>query len=226
MTPTRVLIVDDHGLFAEAIRLTLDANGVEVVGIANTVEEGLDAVHRLRPEVALVDIGLPDGSGIDLGERILAERPETKVIALSALGDPRAVRDALRVGFHGYIIKDTSISRFITAIEAVLGGEVVVPRALAPRVAGKQSSDEEAVALLVDQLTPRERQVLELLVEGASGQAIARALGISPNTVRTHVQNVLTKLQVRSRLEAATFAVRHRIVPMPNQDRRSAPALF
>lgn len=219
MTPTRILIVDDHALFAEAIRLTLDAQGVDVVGIVHTVEEGLEAVHRLRPDVALVDIGLPDGSGLVLGERILEDLPETKVVALSALGDPRAVRDALKIGFHGYIIKDTSISRFVSAIEAVLSGEVVVPRALAPRVAGKQSSDEQAVALLVDQLTPRERQVLELLVEGASGQTIARTLGISPNTVRTHVQNVLTKLQVRSRLEAATFAVRHRIVPLPPQDR-------
>lgn len=219
MTPTRILIVDDHALFAEAIRLTLEAQGVDVVGIVHTVEEGLEAVHRLRPDVALVDIGLPDGSGLALGERILEDLPETKVVALSALGDPRAVRDALKIGFHGYIIKDTSISRFVSAIEAVLSGEVVVPRALAPRVAGKQSSDEQAVALLVDQLTPRERQVLELLVEGASGQTIARTLGISPNTVRTHVQNVLTKLQVRSRLEAATFAVRHRIVPLPPQDR-------
>jgi two-component system nitrate/nitrite response regulator NarL len=219
MTPTRILIVDDHALFAEAIRLTLEAQGVDVVGIVHTVEEGLEAVHRLRPDVALVDIGLPDGSGLVLGERILEDLPETKVVALSALGDPRAVRDALKIGFHGYIIKDTSISRFVSAIEAVLSGEVVVPRALAPRVAGKQSSDEQAVALLVDQLTPRERQVLELLVEGASGQTIARTLGISPNTVRTHVQNVLTKLQVRSRLEAATFAVRHRIVPLPPQDR-------
>jgi two-component system, NarL family, nitrate/nitrite response regulator NarL len=219
MTPTRILIVDDHALFAEAIRLTLDAHGVDVVGIVHTVEEGLEAVHRLRPDVALVDIGLPDGSGLALGERILEDLPETKVVALSALGDPRAVRDALKIGFHGYIIKDTSISKFVNAIEAVLSGEVVVPRALAPRVAGKQTSDEQAVALLVDQLTPRERQVLELLVEGASGQTIARTLGISPNTVRTHVQNVLTKLQVRSRLEAATFAVRHRIVPLPPQDR-------
>ena len=224
MTSTRVLIVDDHALFAEAIRLTLGAHGVEVVGIANTVEEGMSSIRRHRPDVALVDIGLPDGSGLALGERVLAECPETKVIALSALGDPRAVRDALRIGFHGYIIKDTSISRFITAIEAVLGGEVVVPRALAPRVAGKQTSEEEAVSLLVDQLTPRERQVLELLVEGASGQTIAATLDISPNTVRTHVQNVLTKLQVRSRLEAATFAVRHRIVPLPHQDRQSASA--
>lgn len=223
MTTARILVIDDHALFAEAIRLALEAHGFTVVGIVHSVEEALPAVHRLRPDLALVDIGLPDGSGLTLGQRILQESLETQVVALSALEDPRVVREALRAGFQGYIIKDTSISRFIQAIETVLSGEVVVPRTLAPRVAGMQSSEEEAVALLVDQLTPRELEVLELLVEGASGQSIARSLGISPNTVRTHVQNVLTKLQVNSRLEAATFAVRHRIMGGPyRQERRLA----
>jgi two-component system nitrate/nitrite response regulator NarL len=219
MTTARVLIIDDHVLFAEAIRLTLEANGITVVGIVNTVEEALPAVRRLRPDLALVDIGLPDGSGLTLGQRILQES-ETQVVVLSALEDPRAVREALQVGFHGYIIKNTPISRFVEAVEAVLSGEVVVPRMLAPRVAGMRSSEEEAVALLVGQLTPRELEVLELLVEGANGQSIARSLGISPNTVRTHVQNVLTKLQVNSRLEAATFAVRHGIVGSPYREER------
>ena len=224
MTSTRGLIIDDHALFAEAIRLTLEDHGILVVGIAHSVEEALPAVHRLRPDLTLVDIGLPDGSGLTLGKRILQEGHATRVVALSALEDARAVREALRAGFQGYIIKDTPISSFIRAIEAVLSGEVVVPRTLAPRVAGMRSSEEEAVALLVDQLTPKEREVLELLVQGASGQSIARSLGISPNTVRTHVQNVLTKLQVRSRLEAATFAVRHRIVAVPHQERHTADA--
>lgn len=224
MTTTRVLIIDDHVLFAEAIRLTLEVRDVTVVGIVLTVEEALPAVHRLRPDLVLVDIGLPDGSGLTLGQRILQESLETKVVALSGLEDPWAVREALRAGFHGYIVKDTSIPRFIHAIEAVLSGEVVVPRTLAPRVAGMRSSEEEAAALLMAQLTSREREVLALLVEGVSGQGIARTLGISPNTVRTHVQNVLTKLQVRSRLEAAAFAVRHRIVAVPHEERRTVGA--
>ena len=222
MTTARILIIDDHVLFAEAIRLTLEAQGMTVVGIINSVKEALPAVRRLSPDLALVDIGLPDGSGLTLGQRIL-EEVETQVVVVSALEDPRAVREALQAGFQGYIIKNTPISRFVEAVEAVLSGEVVVPRTLAPRVAGMRSSEEEAVALLVDQLTPRELEVLGMLVEGASGQSIARALGISPNTVRTHVQNVLTKLQVNSRLEAATFAARHGIVDGAyRQERRAA----
>jgi two-component system nitrate/nitrite response regulator NarL len=209
----RIFLVDDHALFGEAIRLALEEHGMTVVGIAHSVEEGLSAVRALRPDLALIDIGLPDGSGLTLGQRILEEKgSNTLVVALSALADPRVVREALQVGFHGYIIKDTPIPRFIQAIDAVLAGEVVMPRTLSARVAGVQSAEERAVSLLAGQLTRREREVLGLLVEGASGQSIARTLGISPNTVRTHVQNVLTKLQVNSRLEAATFAVRHRIL--------------
>lgn len=220
MKIARVLIIDDHALFAEAIRLTLEKHGVAVVGIAPSVEEALPAVHGLRPDLALVDIGLPDGDGLALGARILQEAPGTQVVALSALEDPRAVREALRLGFDGYIIKDTPVPRFLQAIEAVLSGEAVVPRTLAARMAGRRTPEEEAVALLADQLTPREREVLELLVEGAGGQEIARILAISPNTVRTHVQNVLTKLQVRTRLEAAAFAVRHGLV-LTSQERRT-----
>jgi two-component system nitrate/nitrite response regulator NarL len=171
--------------------------------------------------MAVVDIGLPDQSGLVVGRTLLHEYPDMKVLALSALDDPAAVREALRAGFHGYVVKDTPVERFMNAVEAVLSGQVVVPPVLAPRVAGARSAEEETVTLLVSQLTPRERQVLQLLVEGASGQAIAHALGISPNTVRTHVQSVLTKLQVRSRLQAASFAIRHGVVAGPGQQRRA-----
>lgn len=219
MTKARVLVVDDHMLFAEAIRLALETNGVEVVGIVGSGEEALRAVRRLSPDLVLIDIGLPDQSGLVVGRTLLHEHPNVKVLALSALDDPRAVREALRLGFHGYVVKDTPVARFIQAVDAVVGGQVVVPPLLAPRIAGARSAEEETVALLANQLTPREREVLELLVEGASGQIIAHSLGISPNTVRTHVQSVLTKLQVGSRLEAATFAVRHGIVAGPGQRR-------
>jgi two-component system nitrate/nitrite response regulator NarL len=223
-TPARVLIVDDHVLFAEAVRMALEANGFAVVGVVPTLEEGAEAVGRLAPDLVLLDIGLPDGSGIALGEAILREHPRTHVVALSALTDARTVREALQTGFHGYVVKDTPIARLVQSMKSVLAGEVVVPRAVSPRVAGMQTSEEEAVSLLVDQLTAREREVLALLVEGSSGKMIARALGISPNTVRTHVQNVLTKLQVSSRLEAATFAVRHRVVGRPHPDGPARPA--
>ena len=223
MSP-RVLLVDDHTLFAEAIRLAIETRGMEVVDVVHTAEHALPAVRRFRPDLVLVDIGLPDGSGLVVGEAILEEVPDTKVMVLSALDDPNTVREALRVGFHGYIMKNTSVARLMQAIEAALGGEVVVTRALATRVAGARSAEEQAVELSAGQLTRREREVLALLVDGASGRSIAQALEISPNTVRTHVQSILTKLQVRSRLEAASFAVRHRIVDGPRAVRRASGA--
>lgn len=182
-----------------------------VVGAATTGEAAMRAVRGSCPDLVLVDIGLPDRSGLAVGKAILEECPDTKVLALTAVDDPRTVREALRSGFHGYVVKDTPVEKFVQAVETVIGGQIVVPSRLASRVAGARTTEEEAVALLANQLTQRELEVLDLLVEGATGQAIARRLGISSNTVRTHVQSILTKLQVHSRLEAATFAVRHRI---------------
>jgi two-component system nitrate/nitrite response regulator NarL len=210
-TATRILIVDDHVLFAEAVTMALGARGYTVAGVVDSVEEAMPAVERVQPDLVLVDIALTDGNGIALGRTILREHPGIRVVAVSALNDPRTVREALQAGLNGYVIKDTPIGRFVQAIETVLAGDVVVPRALSRQVAGMRTSEERASALLIAQLTRREEQVLGLLVEGASSKRIARVLGVSPNTVRTHVQNVLMKLQVTSRLEAAAFAVRHGI---------------
>ncbi len=202
-------------LFADAIRSTLESSGMDVVGVATTGEQGLEEVRRQRPDLVLVDLGLPDQSGLIVGRRIIEAHPDIKVIALTAIDAPRAVEEALRSGFHGYLTKDTPVSRFVSSIRAAVDGQVVIPHKLAPAVAGAKTSDEESAALLVEQLTHREREVLALLVEGANGEDIARRLVISPNTVRTHVQSILTKLQVHSRLEAATFAVRYGVVDAP-----------
>ena len=212
----RTVIVDDHTLFAEAVRATLEARGIQVVAIAADGAAALEAVGSHRPDLVLMDLGLPDRSGLAVGAEIVEQWPETKVLALTALDDPRAVKEAMRSGFHGYVMKDIPAAKFVEAVLATLGGQAVVPHRLAARAAGVRSSTERTVALMADQLTYRELDVLRLLAEGLPGDAIARKLEISRNTVRTHVQNVLTKLQVHSRLEAATFAVRHGIVDPPH----------
>jgi two-component system nitrate/nitrite response regulator NarL len=212
---TRALIVDDHLLFAEAIRSTLESNGIEVVAVATDGAEAMRAVQDHRPDLALVDIGLPDQSGLALGKQILADFRDTKVLAVSALDDPRVVKEAVRLGFSGYIMKETPVPRFVTSVLAAVDGQVVVPHRVAARVAGARTRREREAGILSEQLTPREKDVLELLVEGIDGDAIAERLGIARNTVRTHVQSILSKLQVHSRLEAAAFAVRHGIVESP-----------
>lgn len=208
----RALIIDDHTLFTDAILPLLEGIGIEVVGVARTGEEGLAAVRTERPYLVLVDLGLPDMEGISVGKQILTELPGTLVLALTGRRDPDAVRGAMDAGFGGYLTKDTPLPRFGEGIRAALRGEVVVPTQAAQPKAVARTPLEENAALLASQLTPREREVLGFLVEGLDNAEIARRLGVSANTIRTHVQNILTKLGVRSRLQAAAFAVRHEVV--------------
>jgi DNA-binding NarL/FixJ family response regulator len=212
---TRLLIVDDHKLFAKAIRLSFEPLGFEVT-VAGSRRDALERFRSARPHLVLMDLALPDGDGVDLGRAMLSERGDAKLVALTALSDARAVRAALRAGFHGYLTKDMPIRQFVSSVRAALEGQVVIPRHLSSGAAGARTPREEEVALLAQQLTPREREVLAMLAEGARGEDIAERLTLSPNTVRTHIANILTKLQARSRLEAATFALRHGLVEAPD----------
>jgi two-component system, NarL family, nitrate/nitrite response regulator NarL len=208
----KVLVVDDHKLFAEAIRAALTHRGMEVIGLAGTAHEAVAVASREQPDLVLQDLGLPDESGLEAGKKILAACPRATILAVTALNDASAVREVMRAGFHGYVTKDTPLPQFIKSIEASLSGQVVIPYRLSSRAGGRISAEEEHASLLVKQLTPRELKVLALLAEGASGAVMAERLCISRNTIRSHVQNILTKLQVHSRLEAAAFAVKHGIV--------------
>jgi two-component system nitrate/nitrite response regulator NarL len=206
-------------LFSDAIAPLLQETGMEIVAVAASGEEAMELFRRERPELVLVDLGLPDVGGITLGRQMLEERPDTIVLAVTGLNDPQAVKEAVRAGFHGYVTKDTSVARFVSSVRAAVDGQVVVPRRLAQAAAGVQSPEERDAALLAGQLTAREKEVLALLVEGGDNAQIAKRLGVSANTVRTHVQSILTKLQVRSRLQAAAFAVKFGVVDVPGQRR-------
>lgn len=208
-TTVRVLIVDDHMLFAEAIRVALEDFGM-TVGVETNGDDALTALERSVPDVILMDIGLPDRTGLVVGRMILDRWPDAKILALTALNDRAVLDEALHIGFRGYLTKDTPVAQFVNSIRSVLDGHLVLPQRLSPL--GRGSARDDGVALMTDQLSRREREVLSLLVQGANGSAVAERLGISRNTVRTHVQSILTKLQVHSRLEAAAFAVRHGLV--------------
>jgi DNA-binding NarL/FixJ family response regulator len=191
--------------------------GLEVVGIVTTGGEAMEAARELEPDLVLIDVGLPDENGIAVGTKLVVEHPETRVVALTALADGNLVREALQAGFSGYITKDTQADMFVRAVQGVLDGQIVVPERLGktafePAAVEVSSLERSTAGLLARQLTPRELEVLEMLARGAGGGEIAQRLGVSPNTVRTHVQGILSKLQVHSRLEAAAFAVRHQLV--------------
>jgi DNA-binding NarL/FixJ family response regulator len=190
------------------MRSALTDLGLSVLPVARTGTEALAAVATERPELVLVDLGLPDMDGLVLGERILAELPGAKIVVVTALHDTGTVGEAIRLGFAGYVTKDIPLSQFVDAIKSVIDGQVVVAHQPLP---ARKPGDPQAEFLL-RQLTPRERDVLLLLGEGAGGPEIARRLLVSQNTVRTHVQNILTKLQVHTRLEAVAFASRHGVL--------------
>jgi DNA-binding NarL/FixJ family response regulator len=185
---------------------------MEVLGLATNGADAVAAADEYEPELILMDLGLPDISGIEAARKILQKRPNTTVLAVTAMTDPDLVGEAIRSGFVGYVTKDTPLPQFVLAIESALNGQVVMPRKFAQRAAGATTAEEESAELLVRQLTRREREVLTLLTTGANSAEIARKLTVSSNTVRSHIQNILTKLQVHSRLEAAAFAVRHGVV--------------
>jgi two-component system nitrate/nitrite response regulator NarL len=208
-----VLVVDDHVLFAEAIQLALRDRGFADVRVVHDGAAALEVMadDDRRPDVVLLDVGLPDQSGLVVGEMITARWPEVRLLALTALSDRSVLSEAMRAGFHGFLTKDTQVDRVVNAINTVMGGEVVIPRSLA--APARPRPEDDGAALLASQLTGRERQVLTLLAEGCPSAEIAERMRISRNTVRTHVQSILAKLGVHSRLEAAAFAVRHGLVP-------------
>jgi DNA-binding NarL/FixJ family response regulator len=211
-----VLVIDDHRLFAEAMRQVLQANGLMVSDIASDAASGFHALERSPVDLVLLDLRLPDADGLRTGEKIIEKWPAMKVMVVSAPGDPQAVQRAIRSGLHGYVTKDASLTHIVESIKAVLGGQVVMPRKLASMVTDRPSDEEREAALRASQLTGRELEVLVLLADGLSSNDIAAELDISLDTVRTHVKNILAKLGVHSRLQAALFAFRHRLV-----DRRS-----
>jgi two-component system nitrate/nitrite response regulator NarL len=213
LPPLNILIVDDHRLFAEGLRSALRERGMESVAIAVSGREAIAMARARQPDMVLLDLALPDLDGLTVGQRILADHPGTRILALSGLDDASLARDALRDGFRGYLLKHASLSDLVGAILAATNSQMVIPqevaRAMLEGERDHEPADQDPEALLARQLTRREREILALLAAGASGKEIAAELFLSPNTVRTHVQNVLTKLQVHSRLEAVAFAARH-----------------
>jgi two-component system, NarL family, nitrate/nitrite response regulator NarL len=207
----KVMIVDDHALFADALERVLERQNMDL-RLVNTAGDALELAPDWAPDIALVDLGLPDMSGIELGTRLLELLPDTKVLAVTAMNEPQALRAAIKAGFHGFITKNIPLQQFVASIETALEGQMVIPHKLAAAAAGHMSPEERQAALLIKQLTQRELEVLTLLATGAGGEEIAQKLNVSRNTVRSHVQNILTKLQVHSRLEAVAFAARHNVV--------------
>jgi two-component system nitrate/nitrite response regulator NarL len=205
----RLVVGDDHVVFLDALATVLVQQGYDVT-IAGTVSETIEAVAHGQPEMCLVDRHFAGEDSIEAIGKIIAASPGTKVLVVSADPDADGIMAALSAGASGFLHKTRGVTALTAAISRVLRGEVVVdvPRAVTrPRPPGHDDARR-----LAAHLTEREREILGLLVEGLDTAAIARKLTVSRTTVRTHVQAVLTKLGVHSRLEAASFAVRYHLL--------------
>ena len=206
----RVLIADDHTILRQGLRLILpeDAN-LTVVGEAATGEEAVARTLELSPDVVLMDVKMPYLSGIEATRRIRAVQPEIRILMLTVSDKDEDLLGALKAGARGYLLKNAEAREVLEAIHRVQAGEAILPPALAARVL-----DELAVpAPNPEELTPREAEVLQLVAQGLGNKEIAVALCISENTVKTHVRHILNKLGLRSRAEAAAYAVRSGLVP-------------
>ncbi|MGG8408086.1 response regulator [Streptomyces sp. 12297] len=206
--PVTVLLVDDHPMFLEGLRGTLlPQEGFHVVGEASTAEEAAALSAGTRPQVVVLDLGLPDASGIELTRRLLSDRPDARVLVLSMSDDDDNVLAAMRAGAGGYLVKGADRAEILAAVRTVAAGGAV----FGPRVAARLQSFFDSLAAAPGRqafpdLTPRELEILDLLARGLEYRQIARRLTISDKTVRNHVTNIFTKLQVNDRAQAIVRA--------------------
>ncbi len=211
--PIRVLIVDDHAVVRLGLRsLLTQTNGFRVVGEAGSVSDSVSLTDQTRPDVVLMDVRLPDGSGVEACRRIKQEHPDTRVVMLTSYSDEEAIVGAVMAGASGYLLKQADAERLTQAIRDAAAGE----SSLDPRAAGmllnqfRELSAKQAESELAG-LTDRERRMLALIAEGYTNRAIGEVLHLSEKTVRNHVSQLLRKLGFQRRSQAAAWAGQRRL---------------
>ena len=206
----RVLIADDHAVVRQGLRTFLALQeDVEVVGEAEDGLEAVDGAERLQPDVALMDLVMPRLDGIEAIRRIREVSPETRVIVLTSFVDEDRMIPAVRAGAAGYLMKDVQPQELVRAIRTVHGGEVLLHPSVVAKLMEEVAAERPGAGEL---LTAREREVLTLVARGRANKLIALDLGVSEKTVKAHVSNILGKLGLHDRTQAALYAVREGIV--------------
>jgi DNA-binding NarL/FixJ family response regulator len=212
---TRVLLVDDHDLFRTGLRNLLEEEGVEVVAEAGTGMEAIALVREHAPEVVVMDLNMPGISGVEATRQITSIAPLTRVLVLTISDQDGDVIDAIMAGACGYLLKDASIQELLRGIRAAAVGESLISPHVASKVLQRvraSSSQPEIEQTIRSELSEREIEVLKLIANGKENAEIAAELHISPKTVKNHISNILMKLQIENRIQAAVFAVRSGIV--------------
>lgn len=209
----RVLIADDHGLFRDSLKSLLEAHGYEVAGEAGDGDEAVRRAWELKPDLVLMDLTMPGTDGLAATRRLAAELPEVKVIILTASDDEAHLFEAIKSGAKGYLLKDLEAERFFELLDGVAEGNPALTPVLARKLLDEFARAPRRDRDDPDALTDREQDVLEHMVRGVtSNRKLAKALGVSENTVKFHVRNILDKLHLHNRAQVVGYALRHRLV--------------
>jgi DNA-binding NarL/FixJ family response regulator len=209
----RVVLVDDHDLFRTGLVNLLTEQGVHVVGEAGTGEAAVRQVRDLAPDVVVMDIHMPGISGVDATRELAAIAPRTRVVVLTISEDDNDIVDAVMAGACGYLLKNSSIQELVAGIHAAAAGESLISPAIAAKVLQLlRASTPDRAQPPRSELSERELDVLKLIAIGKDNSEIAKELFISPKTVKNHISNILMKLQIDNRIQAAVYAVRSGIV--------------
>jgi two-component system nitrate/nitrite response regulator NarL len=222
MTPIRVLLVDDHTLFRSGIKALLSRSAdFEVVGEAPDGLEGVKRAKALRPDVVLLDLHMPGTPGKEALKLLLDEVPDAKVLMLTVSEDADDLIDTLRAGASGYLLKNIDTEALLEAVrKAVEGESIVSPQMMGKLVQGLKAPPRIEAPSEKDKLSPREREILSFLAKGASNKEIARSLDLAESTVKIHVQHILRKLNLSSRVQAAVYAVEAGLAEAARSDSR------
>jgi DNA-binding NarL/FixJ family response regulator len=207
--------VDDHDLFRTGLRTLLEEQGVDIVGEAETGTKALEQIREVAPEVVVMDLNMPGISGVEATRQIAMIAPLTRVLVLTISDQDTDVMDAILAGACGYLLKDASINELIQGINAAAVGESLVSPTIASKVLQRvraSSASHREAELIQSELSDREIEVLKLIANGKDNAMIAGELHISPKTVKNHISNILMKLQIENRIQAAVYAVRSGIV--------------
>ena len=205
--PIRVVVADDHPIYREGLTIALASlSGVEVVGEASTGTEAIEAAQRLAPDVVVMDLHMPEMSGIEATRQLAAIAPEVAVLALTMLEDDASVMAALRAGARGYLVKGAQRREIARALEAVIDGELIIGRSVTGAAQAAFNASTSRRTGPFEELTEREHEILDLVARGLTNQAIAARLVLSQKTVRNHVSNIFIKLGAADRAAAIVRA--------------------
>jgi two-component system nitrate/nitrite response regulator NarL len=221
MEPLRILLADDHLLFRKGLAQLLDSQpDFEVVGEATDGLEAVEQAQALQPDLVLMDINMPNCDGFEATRRIKAKVANVRIVMLTVSEDENDLKTAVQCGADGYLLKDLSPETLFQQLRGLTSGEAPISRAMTGKLLSQLAQQGHAIAQLTattEKLSARESQILALVASGYSNQEIADELGIAHNTVKNHLRNILSKLDVKNRAQAAAYAVSHGLVSFPKQ---------